>query len=98
MTVYYLDRQYETDIRIEVDDDVQVHCNTYKREAGMAVTFSQQTSQYETNHIAAFDGVQTLRKEGVDVQYKEWKDDDKAESKTEDKPVKQIWVNAQEKS
>ncbi len=98
MTVYYMTRGYDTDVRIEVDDDVETHCNTYKRDEGMAVTFRKKTSQYDTQHIAAFDGVKTLREEGVDVQYKEWADDDKIETATKSEPSRKVWVNASEKS
>ncbi len=98
MTVYYLDRSYESDIRVEVEDDITPTVRHTRGSEGMIVSFDKMTSQFETQTVASFDGVKTLRQEGLSVQYKEWDSDNETEAATESKPSKQVWVNAQEKS
>jgi hypothetical protein len=69
MTVYFIEREYEVNIRIEVEDDTTVSFRQGYEDTRNSVVFSTPGRSYEEKFLAAFSNVQAVRKEGVDVQY-----------------------------
>jgi hypothetical protein len=69
MTVYFIEREYEVNIRIEVDDDTSVSFRQGYEDTRNSVVFSTPGRSYEEKFLAAFSNVQAVRKEGVSVQY-----------------------------
>lgn len=69
MTVYFIEREYESNIRIEVDDDTTVSFRQGYEESKNSVVFTKPSVRYDSETLAAFSDVKTLRREGVNVQY-----------------------------
>lgn len=69
MTVYFIEREYEVNIRIEVDDEAIVSFRQGYEDTKNSVVFTMPGRSYDEKFLAAFSNVQAVRKEGVKVEY-----------------------------
>lgn len=88
MSVYFIEREYDSNIRVEVDDDVIVTYDTGYDGSKNSVEFKLPEVRYESKTIAAFSDVKSLRKEGVNIQHLVMK-----ETKSGKKVSEPVWEN-----
>ena len=98
MNTYFIKTRWgNEDTKITVDDEVRVTINGYGEDGKQTVAFYEPRINYADTLLAAYTDVDSVRRDDVDIQYKEVEYDDEPEART-DREAKVSWIDASKKS